>query len=300
MTVSQAKLDAATIGYRVIYKQGFDAAAPFHEPFCQEVPSNGSAEEYLIPGGAPALRKWVGERQLKQLKVYNWRITNEKYESTVVVPREKFEDDEGTGLGFYNGQVAQMGARTRTHPSKLLATLLESGFDDVCYDGVEFFSTAHPLKSGTQSNKGTQALDVDAFDGAMQAMLEMKDYQGERIDPVSMGGKIYLVVPPALRAAAMAIVSVDKLAGGATNKNYKAAELIVCPYLTSSTKWYLLVGGNVRPFIKQNRTQPEFQSLTAPDSDRVVLEDEYLWGIRWRYNMGYGVYQLAYGSTGVD
>lgn len=301
-TVGQSKLDAATIGFRVIYKDGFEAAKPFHEPFCQMVPSNGSAEDYLIPGGVPTLREWVGERHYKNLKAYDYKLNNKKFENTIEVPREKVEDDNATGLGFYDGQVRQLGARARTFPSKMLASLLHEGFTELCYDGVPFFSDSHPIKSGTQSNKTTAALDANAFEDAMAALLSMKDYQGEPVDPIGMGGELYLVVPPALRATAQGILEKELVAtsdgGSESNANYKAAKLVVSPYLTSDTEWFLLVGGNYKPFIQQNRTSPEFQALTAADSDHVIKNDTYLWGLRWRMNLGYGVYLLAYGSTG--
>jgi phage major head subunit gpT-like protein len=40
--------------------------------------------------------------------------------------------------------------------------------------------------------------------------------------------------------------------------------------------------------------RPELDQLTNPSaSDRVFLKDEYLYGVRARYNAGYGLWQFA-------
>lgn len=59
--------------------------------------------------------------------------------------------------------------------------------------------------------------------------------------------------------------------------------------------WYLLdCSSEMKPFIFQERTAPEFDSLEAStDSDTVFIRDQYLYGIRYRCNAGYGFWQKA-------
>lgn len=59
--------------------------------------------------------------------------------------------------------------------------------------------------------------------------------------------------------------------------------------------WYLLDCSKVlKPFIFQERTKPELEMKFDPGrSDTVFNLDQYLWGIRYRCNAGYGFWQLA-------
>ncbi len=53
--------------------------------------------------------------------------------------------------------------------------------------------------------------------------------------------------------------------------------------------------GVVKPVILQSRTPIEFAALEA-DSESGFMRDEYVYGVRARYNAGYGLWQMAYGS----
>lgn len=67
--------------------------------------------------------------------------------------------------------------------------------------------------------------------------------------------------------------------------------------------WYLLdTRKALKPFIFQERTKPEFEDKTNPGtSDHVFIKDQYLHGIRYRCNGGYGFWQMAYCSkTALD
>lgn len=51
----------------------------------------------------------------------------------------------------------------------------------------------------------------------------------------------------------------------------------------------------LKPLIFQNRTDPEFETKFDPSkSDRVFMEDEYLYGSRRRCNAGFGLWQLMH------
>lgn len=72
-----------------------------------------------------------------------------------------------------------------------------------------------------------QTLDATHFNTALQKMQEMKGDHGTRLGM----NEFTLLVPPSLRVAANAIVVAQKLDGGGDNTNYKAADLVVSPWL---------------------------------------------------------------------
>ncbi|MCK3654908.1 head protein [Pasteurellaceae bacterium Macca] len=60
--------------------------------------------------------------------------------------------------------------------------------------------------------------------------------------------------------------------------------------------WYVFDDKNViKPLIFQERTKPEFEAKFDPSkSDTVFMEDQYLWGSRYRCAAGFGFWQLAH------
>jgi phage major head subunit gpT-like protein len=65
----------------------------------------------------------------------------------------------------------------------------------------------------------------------------------------------------------------------------------------SGKAWYLLsLDGILKPFIMQQRTAPELDEITETKNDTVFMKDQYLYGIRYRGNFGYGFWQQAIAS----
>lgn len=65
----------------------------------------------------------------------------------------------------------------------------------------------------------------------------------------------------------------------------------------SGTTWYLLDNSRaLKPVIFQNRKSPNFVSKTAETDDNVFERNEYVYGVDSRCNVGFGFWQLAYGS----
>lgn len=65
----------------------------------------------------------------------------------------------------------------------------------------------------------------------------------------------------------------------------------------SGTPWYLLCTKRaLRPVIFQDRKRPQFVSKTNATDDNVFDRDEYVYGVDSRCNVGFGFWQMAYGS----
>lgn len=62
----------------------------------------------------------------------------------------------------------------------------------------------------------------------------------------------------------------------------------------SGDAWYLLdLGRPLKPFIMQERMKPEYDEIKDTKNDTVFMKDQYLYGIRYRGNWGYGLWQQA-------
>lgn len=87
-----------------------------------------------------------------------------------------------------------------------------------CNAGFGFWQMAYKSKA---------ALTPENFNSALRAMMEIKADGGR---PMGIRPTM-LVVPPALRAEAMALIEAQLTGGGNSNPNYKAVEVIVSPWL---------------------------------------------------------------------
>lgn len=65
----------------------------------------------------------------------------------------------------------------------------------------------------------------------------------------------------------------------------------------SGTAWYLLdTSRALKPIIFQDRKKPNFVAKTSETDDNVFDRAEYVYGVDSRCNVGFGFWQLAYGS----
>lgn len=65
----------------------------------------------------------------------------------------------------------------------------------------------------------------------------------------------------------------------------------------SGNPWFLLsLNKELKPFILQNRTGMEMDAITDNKNENVFMKDQYLYGIRYRGNRGYGLWQQAVAS----
>lgn len=296
MILNGAAIRASSITFLTLFTKGFEQAKPTYPELVTEVPSTGDSNVYDFVLGIPAVREWIGERQIQNLKVWDYTLRNKTWEDSVGIPREAYEDDS---LGLFKPQFAMLGNQMSLHPDVLLAELLANAFTvGLCYDGKAFIATNHPLKTGTLSNKVSGALSTTTFNEAIQRLREMKDYSGNPIDVMGMGGELVLVVGPALESTARGILLAQQGASGASNTDYNRAKLKVFSRITNSS-WFLMVaGGPLNPFIFQMRRKPVLVVKDMPDDDALFYDNQVVAGADGRWNMGYLLYQLIVGSTG--
>ena len=296
MLLNGAAILAVATGFRALYRQGFEAATPSYAVFIITVESSGDTETYELVDGIPQLREWVGPRQVKNLKAFDYSLRNRDWEATIAVPRNLFLDDR---LGVIKPKMVGLGAAARLHPDKLFGELLANGFTTgMGYDGVAFFSDAHPIDGAVQSNLVSGALSATTFNLAIKKLRQMKDWQGNPIDVFAMGGQLTLVVGPALESTARALVLAEYGENGASNLDYNRAKLKVFNRITGNAWFVMISGGPLRPFIHQVREAPIVVARDQPSDECVFNDNEVRHGVNGRWEMGYGLYQLVAGSTG--
>jgi phage major head subunit gpT-like protein len=149
MLITPAILKDALSGYRDEFNGGFNEIEAVHPKIASPVISNTSKEFYGWLEQWPKLREWIGDRSLKNLSAKGYVLENKKFESSVSIPRTAIEDDQD---GTYKPLFREMGHAAKVHPDELLFWLMSVGTVTQCYDGKNYFDTAHPVGSGTGSN----------------------------------------------------------------------------------------------------------------------------------------------------
>jgi phage major head subunit gpT-like protein len=67
----------------------------------------------------------------------------------------------------------------------------------------------------------------------------------------------------------------------------------------SGAPWFLLdTSRPIKPLLFQERLPYKFQTLLDENSEHVFMRAEYLYGLRARVNVGFGLWQLAFASKG--
>lgn len=284
-------------GLKTVFFEALDATVGNYERIATIIPSESDSEDYPWLGAVPSMREFTDERMPLGLLENNYTIRNRTWESSIAVERAAIEDDK---YGQIKLRVQSLAREARRHVDELVFGLLAGGFTGKCYDGKAFFATNHSSgESGTQSNKVTDPLDAAALQAAITAMMKFKDDRGKLLGVVPD----LLVVPPDLQWTAMELLESTywpeegtTTARAASNVLKGKLDLLVSPYLSDTDNWFVLsTKGVIKPIILQSRTPVEFAALEA-DSESGFMRDQYIYGVRARYNAGYGLWQMAYGS----
>jgi len=289
---------------RTIFDSAFEAAESAWNQVAMEVPSNTASNTYAWIEKFPKLRKWLGDKVIKQLQGHAYTIVNDDFEATVEVDRNDIEDDN---LGIYKPQAEMAGESSKQWADDLVFTALSSGFEETCYDGKTFYATNHEVGEGKSkklvSNRLDKPLKIDtlaeakASYGAARTMLRsVKDNEGR---PLNLKPSV-LVVPPALEDVANALMTVDRLEDGKPNPYKGTAKVLVVGWLKTDTEWHLLDASKaIKPIIFQPRKKPVFVQQMDASSDSVFMRKKFKFGAEARGAAGFGLWQMAVGSTGV-
>lgn len=300
---AQQVLTAMATSIKKVFDAAFEAAESNWNLVAMEVPSNGASNTYAWIEKFPRLRKWIGDKTVKQLKGHAYTITNDDFEATVEIDRNDIEDDN---LGIYKPQAEMAGESSKQWADDLVFTTLTKGFSETCYDGKTFYATNHAVGEGkgqkSVSNRLSAPLSVEsaalakAGYGAARTML--KSFRDEEGRPLNLKGTL-LVVPPALEDIANALMTVDRLEDGTPNPYKGTAKVLVCGWLDTDTEWHLLdTSKAVKPIIFQPRKKPVFVKQTDTSSDAVFMRKKFKFGAEARGAAGFGLWQMAVGSTG--
>ena len=281
-------------GLKVLFLEHFTSEASLAPQLCHIENSESDSEKYEWLGQAPSVQEFLDERRPIPLSSGSYTITNKTWESTILVSRADLEDNR---TGSVRRRIQQMAAAAAGHQNKLIIDALINGTSDLCYDGAAFFANSHPARGDNGgfdnllAGSGTTTAQFSAdFAAAKAAMLNFLDEGGNPFHGDGVQG-LTCVVPPALEKAARETLN-SGMISNTSNIQVGAADLVVSPRLSDADDWYLLRTDSVRGLIFQDRLPIEFTALEG-QTDTGFNRDQWRYGIRARYNVGYAHAQCA-------
>ena len=286
-----------TPGLKTAFFGTFDETGHQYQQISTVIPSEKSVEHYAWLGALPGVREFMDERKVGDMAEYDYAIKNRTWESTVSIDRATLEDDL---YGQVAMRVKQMGSSAAQHLDLLTFGMLAGGFTGKCFDGTPFFGS-HTQGGVTQTNTGADQLSAVSLQGAITTMARFQDDQGR---PMGVMPDV-LVVPPELYWEAAVLLNSAFFPDALTTASQQLAmnplkgmlSLVMSPYLSSPTNWFVLDTKRVvKAIILQMRKDFEFEALEQ-NTETGFLRDVFFYGVRARYNAGYGDFRAAYGSS---
>lgn len=288
--------------FEVAYQSEIDNSAA--EQIATVIKTSQPIQKYGWLGAPPGMREFIDERRPSGLASYSVTIEDKVFESSIAVERRAIEDDQ---LGLIRLRIRDLANRVSQHRHQIVVEALTKGASATCYDGTPFFGTSHPEVGGTASNKSTSILTASSL---ADAMAEMMSYQDEAGVPLGIQPTTLVVGPKNMWNATELVESPvvvykgDNVAGHNPTDYVNAFKgklrLIVSPFIrgAAENQWFLLdTSRAIKGILLQQRDNVpvEFTALEGGTaSEAAWLRDQYFYGVRARYNVGYGLWQAAY------
>lgn len=302
MQVNKTTLKNLYTGFRTIFMSAYQAS-PSSEVVAgitMMIPTTNASELLHWLGAIPGMRKLVGEIVIKNLVAHNYQINVYEFEDTIAVKQADIERDS---QGIYSPLFQSMGDVAAQHDGQEIAFLLVNGFSTKCYTGKNFFDVNHePVKKGTKfTNKGTKKLSAANYEEARANIRNRRNSAGRAMN---LGRDLVLVVSPTYESTARQILEAEKVDGGDSNVNRGTARIVVWAELTAAGNehaWFLFdFAQPIKPLVRLDEKETELLALDDPESDHVFKKHEFLYQAYKRKGYGYGLPELAWGSTGQD
>jgi len=296
--------------WQVTFLKAFtEGGSPVSEVICQRAESRKAVEIRKLLIKFPAFKRFTGEIEAESMGWAEHPLANEEWADMVLVPRADIERDD---IGQYGSEFQMMGMAARRHPDELLAAVMAGAFVTTDYTGLPFFAADKPHLPGVVdaqkfSNLMTEKPSAASLEKAYQLMANIKDANG---NPMSLGGKKMIVCSDKYGSTFRKLLKAENIIEVVTGQGVAAvsniysgtADLAVFNHLNTTAnenKWFLLDQGYpVRAFILQSEVKPRFIAQDAETDDIPFRLKKNAYQGYYRGNVGYGLPQLAVGSTG--
>lgn len=258
--------------------------------FTTVVPSTSNVENYEWLGELPGVKEFVDRRQIEALEKFDYLIKNRKWETTMGITLDDLKDNPD----MVRARIGQLPSVAVSHAEELVFEVLLQGETAKCFDGQNFFASAHPTADGGSfanliTGAGVTADNIKTdFEKIRQAILGIKRRNGKAM--FKQPGRLLLVHGPNLITVMEDVFKTATLATGGVNKYNGQADLVLNADIPGNSWYAIVTAAPIKPLILQER---EGWSFTW-DESKVFDEEKVFFGGKARYNAGYGLPHCGY------
>lgn len=247
----------------------------------------------------PQFRKWVGERDVKTLKVGAYQLDTEKYEYSYSLARDDVKFDS---FGLLAMHPRGAGRASKLFYEKLVNQAQQDGTSRTCVDGQFFYDTDHPLgldgSGSTFVNYRTgMTLNIDNVVSGYAIMAGLTDANGDnfgiRPNVLEYGPLMFKKVRD-IFTAELTAAAISTAIGQEIHTVSNTMAGLLTPFMNPNLpagQWYLHdTRSALMPFLIGEEEAPTgLEMRVDPTDPRVWDLDEYLFGARARAGAGYGL-----------
>ncbi len=308
MQLTPALLQAFFTGLDQQCQMGYQRRRTYWQEYARLSPSSTENKTYSWLAELPGLRKWIGEKHVRNISARAFLVVNDDFENTMAIDRNKIEDDQA---GIYSEDALLQGDAIARWPEDLVTAALLNGETALGYDGSYYFSNNHPVDlddstQGTYSNLLTSSPLTQANYAAAKAA--MRSFKGESGKPLQVIPTV-MMVPPSLEQTALEITKASNItrivqnvagdqnvaAAAPTNVYQGDVKLVVNERLVDDTAncWYLFSTDRTMPFVFQQRKAPTRTQIIDPTNPVVFNQRTFVYGVEARGAAAAGLPFLA-------
>ncbi len=250
----------------------------------------------------PQFRKWIGERDVKSLKVGSYTLDTDKYEYSYSLGRDDVKFDQ---FGLLADHPRGAGRASKLFYEKLVNAAQQDGTTRTCVDGQFFYDTDHP--SGLDGSGSTfvnyrtgSTLNIDNVVSGYAIMAGLVDANGDNfgIRPnvleygAGMFKKVRDIFTAEITASAIA-TAIGQEIHSVSNTMAGLVQPFMNPNLPAG-QWYLHDTRMMMPFLLGEEEAPTGLEMRVDPTDPHVWDmDEFLFGARARAGAGYALPHLS-------
>lgn len=266
--------------FNAYLQRGLDGGWKDYMRYCGFVKSTARIEKYPQTILAGAMREWVGDRVINEVKGKVLEVVNKDYEHTEGVSRNDIEDDT---IGFYESLFYEMGLNAANLWAELSTEALTG--NGKWADEKAFFLADRKIGKAAINNIVGGELSAETYETAASQMMMFTKADGKT--PLGLVPDL-LVVGPALKNTAKRILKMEMVVEdgvAVSNPNKDEADILVNPYLVgeNSKKWFLMcTKRGIKPVVVQKRKEGALQRWDKDGDECVKVHNRNDYGIHYR------------------
>ena len=292
----------ATRGYRAAFQGARQRPLPMLEHLAYRLDGSelDGIEEHFTSHQDSEVPQWRGLRIYKDIAWHTFTTEAAVYGEGFRVPRRDLRADRWM---HYMDAARGLGRKMRRTIRREGLRFLVHGFGGtkgLAYDGQFFYDSDHADNSGaTWTNVHNLALTDANFDTVYQALQAARWPDGQyTLDDYGEGEyTVRLICGPKLEVTAKKIVNATTDAGGDNVRRNRAVVEVIRDLSASDPElsfaaddWYLCAevpDQEMRPLTFLEVEDMELTEVTDPTQAEVHDTDDYLFGVRGEWGMGY-------------